>query len=585
MAVWKRQKSSPAVNSGTTIAVTFDEGSAVDSTHTLVAVVEASGSSAPTTPSGWTLASGSTNYGSTMWLGMFIRQGDGSTNGITVVFGASQTQLSATLFAFEGYVTTALDHTPVASNNAASTSQTVGPSTATTATNTIAIAAVGLQSGGGGTWGSFDAGYESIPSSLSRLHVGVKAATSAGAVHPPTTVTWTSSRGNRDIVWVIQGTVPATNVLPTVEIGTVPDSYVGDTIAATATAADTDGSITSYSWTVLDCDVTAPTLSGATTATVSFVADRPMTVTLRCAVLDNLGGSAFADETVVVTIERKLPTDKGPRRWSQRNRGTVAGSAGRMLQYRGDDSTEIGKIAEWNFQEPSAPFATVDGAFPLSAVGSVPRVTSPWGYAVDIDGPPNYLRMLAADFGGLNMGRFTGKVTVACWVNRQETDTGFIAGAWQEDSADPRRQYGLFIDLGSYGGGERGCFHVSKLGGPTPPLAFSRDYSATGNLVTNSVWQFHVGTYDGAEARSYLNGVFTPYEDFTDTEGLTYDKNPYAYPDGLNATPCEFTVGAVKLTAGMGNFFNGQIAKLRVWDRALTPAEIARLYAAEVGAI
>ena len=55
---------------------------------------------------------------------------------------------------------------------------------------------------------------------------------------------------------------------------------------------------------------------------------------------------------------------------------------------------------------------------------------------------------------------------------------------------------------------------------------------------------------------------------------------PVFIPD-LNPTPAEFTVGAVRLTGGYGNFLHGEIAKLRVWDRALSPTEIRALYLAE----
>ncbi|WP_139344426.1 hypothetical protein [Rathayibacter sp. VKM Ac-2630] len=39
------------------------------------------------------------------------------------------------------------------------------------------------------------------------------------------------------------------------------------------------------------------------------------------------------------------------------------------------------------------------------------------------------------------------EVSVFALVRRRSEGTGFIAGMWQEDDGDPRRQYGLFIDL------------------------------------------------------------------------------------------------------------------------------------------
>lgn len=98
-------------------------------------------------------------------------------------------------------------------------------------------------------------------------------------------------------------------------------------------------------------------------------------------------------------------------------------------------------------------------------------------------------------------------------------------------------------------------------------------------------WHFHVGTYDGAEARSYFDGAFVPIPSFKDNEGNTHSKNPYLFADGLNDEPCELTVGAVRLSDGPGNFMEGQIARLRVWDRALSATEVAELYIAEATAL
>lgn len=207
-------------------------------------------------------------------------------------------------------------------------------------------------------------------------------------------------------------------------------------------------------------------------------------------------------------------------------------------------------------------------------------MATPFGYGVSFS--TSYLRIAPESIGRLNIGaQGKNSVTVAVWVKRTNTGTGFLAGLWQEDNNDPRRQYGAFAHLPTYGGSNKACMHVSKTGAPTPGYPYSRDYSASGQTITNDVWQLHVGTYDGAEARSYLNGAFQAISSFTDSVGNTYSKNPYPFADGLNSTPCEFTVGAVTLTAGPGNYFGGEMAKLRVWDRALSASEIAALYTAE----
>lgn len=243
-------------------------------------------------------------------------------------------------------------------------------------------------------------------------------------------------------------------------------------------------------------------------------------------------------------------------------------------------------IATWLFAESAAPYLTTAGDLPLAVGGGSPVTSSsPYGggSALTLDGS-SYLKLAAGSEGRLNLGAAAKtQVTVAAWVRRTVNGIGFVGGIWQEDNLDPRRQYGLFLDLPYYGGDNMTCMHISKLGGATPGYPYSRDYSANPSplVTTNGAWQLHVGTYDGEYIRSYTNAILTAYVDYTDNMGQTYDKNPYYYPDGLNNTPGDFTVGAVKLTAGMNNYLTGQIAHLRVWDVALTPAQIAAVYAAD----
>ena len=577
--IWKRYKSVANTTANTGATLTFDEPTALDSTHLLVAIIHRATNAALTnaatlTGAGWVLVSDQSALGSTRH-DVWVKQGDGSTNSIT--YAHASTFNSGALFAFEGYTGTAHAGEAEVSFASAGTSKTLTAATASAAG--IAFAIVGLGNGGGGTWGSWTDGFTSIPAALSRLHIGAKEVT-AGTTGA-STVTHTSSRVGSGSIVVLPGIhAPSSNAAPTVTVPGEQRIDVGDTATVTATAADSDGTIAAYAWTVA-ADVTPPTLTGATTATVGLTPARAMTATLQVAVEDNAGGSALASTAVVSRPVRRLPTDRGTRRWKDRSRGVRS----QRQDYRGR-STDLGLIASWDFSETSAPFYS-DGAFPLTqgAGTNVTRTTSPWGYGASFPGSPAFLTMAEANLGALGLGRDTGQVSMAAWVYRTTTATGFLGGAWREDPADPRRQYGLFAHLPTYGGNNQACFHVSKTGTATPGYPYAREYSASGTTLTNGAWELHVGTYDGAEIRSYLNGTFTPVPTYTDGLGNTYAKNPYSHPDGLNTALSEFTVGACRLAAGPGNFFTGTIAKLRVWNRALSAAEVANLYAAEVTSI
>jgi hypothetical protein len=245
-------------------------------------------------------------------------------------------------------------------------------------------------------------------------------------------------------------------------------------------------------------------------------------------------------------------------------------------------------IASWSFSEPAAPYASsVPGSPPLrQGTGSTARrVATPFGGGVEFNGTTDYLRVPEAEIGRLNVGATTNAVTVAAWVYSTDPNQANIAGCWQESRSDPRRSYALFSDLPMYGGDDMVCMEVSKLGDATPGYPFSIDYAAEPRKITRGVWQFYTGTYDGAQALAYLNGGWTSYPAYTDNQGATYARNPYVYPDGLNATPVEFMVGAVVRDSQMINQHKGRIARLRVWEVALTPAQVRALHEAERSAV
>ena len=194
-------------------------------------------------------------------------------------------------------------------------------------------------------------------------------------------------------------------------------------------------------------------------------------------------------------------------------------------------------------------------------------------------GDGGHLKIPAARAAALDFGAVDA-VTVLALVCRDGPGTGFIAGLWQEDDEDPRRQYGLFMDLPTYGGGDQVAAHVSATGGPSPELPYSRDYAASARMVRPGAWRVIGMSYDGVEATAFLDGIADPRSDFIEVGpplggGLRAAKNPYAFPGGLNrGTRSDFTVGAVQLSSGIGNALRGRIAQLAIWNRALAPEEI-----------
>jgi hypothetical protein len=247
-------------------------------------------------------------------------------------------------------------------------------------------------------------------------------------------------------------------------------------------------------------------------------------------------------------------------------------------------------VAIWKFDElpGNDRLALGKDHFPLrEANGAIERVAEGplSGNSISLDGS-NYLSIPNAATGKLNIYGNKSEVTVVAWIKWTGEQTGFVGGMWNEYQDGGKRQYGLFVSLPHYNGGDQVCGHISKTGKPTPPFPYSIDYSASQQKVPVNEWCSIAFTYDGQYIKSYLNGEFVErepelihhtigFEGYPN--GLVQSKNPYFYPEGMGDNGSDLTVGAVLLKSGMGNFFKGLIGGLAVYDRALNEAELMKL--------
>jgi hypothetical protein len=255
-----------------------------------------------------------------------------------------------------------------------------------------------------------------------------------------------------------------------------------------------------------------------------------------------------------------------------------------------DITSTPGCIALWKFDEPpgKARKAIGKSRFPLREIrGKIERINEGpvSGFSIKLDGS-NYLSLKNSKTGKLNIHGENSEVTVIAWVKWTGEQTGFIGGMWNEYQDGGKRQYGLFVSLPHYNGKDQVCGHISKTGKPTPPFPYSIDYSASKQKVPVNKWCSIAFTYDGQYIKSYLNGEFKSREPelINHTkgfdgypEGLTQNKNPYYFPYGMGNNGSDFTVGAVLLKSGMGNFFKGLIGGLAIFDRSLNEDEIKKL--------
>jgi hypothetical protein len=249
-----------------------------------------------------------------------------------------------------------------------------------------------------------------------------------------------------------------------------------------------------------------------------------------------------------------------------------------------------GLVALWDFSENAGEQRLAEGMgqFPLTEMkGPIARVEQGpiSGYSAHLL-DSSYFSLPNAQTGPLNIHGKQQGITVMAWVN-WEGNTGFVGGMWNEYEDGGKRQYGLFVHLPHYNGEDKVCGHISWNGKPTPPFPYSIDYSASRQPLQKGKWHYIAFTYDGEYIRSFLDGVFeeTEPELIKNTsgfegypEGLEQQKNPYHFPYGMGDNGSDFTVGAVVLSRGMGNYFKGKIGGLAVFNRELSEEEVLKIY-------
>jgi len=161
------------------------------------------------------------------------------------------------------------------------------------------------------------------------------------------------------------------------------------------------------------------------------------------------------------------------------------------------------------------------------------------------DGVDDYVEV--ADDDSLDL---TEAITISAWVKQNAGDTGYndIVLKWGGDDSylfrlrdfegDGLSGLQFLIDDDGVEGGDRG-------------------YVLSANQDFRGNWFYVVGTYDGANLKVYVDGVLK-------------DTDPY--PNGIH-------IGTENLIIGGPDFlFNGSIADVRIYNKALTQAEITKLY-------
>jgi hypothetical protein len=163
--------------------------------------------------------------------------------------------------------------------------------------------------------------------------------------------------------------------------------------------------------------------------------------------------------------------------------------------------------------------------------------------ALQFNGTNNYVSLAELPTSG------SGSFTIFAWVNdsipgTRQTIVSYGEGSQVSDSA-------LYIYLTD---NNMLRFDLADSPGPTSPI-----------IINNGYW-YHVGVVNNnGNVQLYVNGV---------AEGSSVSMNP-------NIVSGFQYIGVDGGPNGIGDYFNGTINKVRIWNRALSASEIQQLYALE----
>lgn len=208
------------------------------------------------------------------------------------------------------------------------------------------------------------------------------------------------------------------------------------------------------------------------------------------------------------------------------------------------DGSDSGAVSRYEFEnDVTDSWGSNDGTDNTDV--SPAYVSGVRGQAKNFDGTDDYVDL------GSNNG-ITGTITVSQWVK-----IGTIP------SSD-------IVHISSAGNDGTNTGWEWKMNGASGDLEFgsfdgSTAYKTTYALsnLTSSTWTLLTGTYDGSSWNIYKNGRSVSSSNIS--------------TGAINSTSKTF-VGALDSDGGTKNYYDGKTDDLRIYDRALTPQEVNKLY-------
>jgi hypothetical protein len=201
-------------------------------------------------------------------------------------------------------------------------------------------------------------------------------------------------------------------------------------------------------------------------------------------------------------------------------------------------------VAGWSFDEASGALATDSSGNDNTAtlVNGVARGAGNYGGGLAFDGVNDYLSIpnsVSLDVSGTEL-------TLSMWINPQALaggDSVVLGKSWNATMASPYYQYGLEL-----AGGTVPVFYVGTTSGVQS--------ASMGSALALNQWSNLAVVFNGSQAQFYVNGALATTVPLS--ASITARGNP-------------LRLGA---DANTQQFFKGSLDDVRIYERALTAAEV-----------
>ncbi len=255
------------------------------------------------------------------------------------------------------------------------------------------------------------------------------------------------------------------------------------------------------------------------------------------------GFTGFIDEVKIMRSARTAAQVKTDFLSETPSRGTSAALSPTQ------DWISNGLVGYWKLDESSGNASDSSGnTTTLTNVNTTSFVGGKFGNGADLESTSSQY-FYASDNPTLSI---TGSLTLSAWIRPESVGAGLynIIAKWD---------------------GTNESFRLAQNGDEIRlELDSSGNYIETTstNLTAASTWYHIVGIYDSSQgtAKIYINGL----EAATTTSGTI--------PSSIGDDAGRFHIGAEDSTTSAANFYDGIIDEARVYNRAFSPSEVAKLY-------